>query len=131
MVHKAVYEARSAVTLGKDPTLRKEAPHTQIRDVPPAEPPINYFSTTPGGIIEFKAGGSDKVLGRVKLNTDHITGEVIAPNVKAEEKRARIAAGVGGAEQRQVDALAERLKGIRRHAPAGHRWALSSALTPL
>ena len=55
------------------------------------------------------------MLGRVKLNKDHITGGVIAPNVKVEEKRAHIAAGVDGAEQRQVDTLplAECLKGIR------------------
>ena len=101
------------VTLGKDPTLRKEAPHTQIKEAPPAETPFIYFSTAPGGIIEFKAGGSDKVLGRVELEKDHITSEVIALNVKAEEKHAHIAAGVDEAEQRQVDAMAERLKGIR------------------
>ena len=104
--HKAAYEASSAV---KVPSLHKEAP---LRDAP-----IIYSGTAPGGIIELKAGGSDEVLGRVELGKDHITGEVIAPNDKAEEKRAHIAAGVDGAKQRQVDALAERLKGIRRRAP--------------
>ena len=113
--HKAAYKARSAV---KDPTLHKEAPHTQIKEVHPADTSIiyfKYFSTAPGGIIELKASGSGKVLGRAELNKDHITGEVIAPNVKAEEKRAHIAAGVDGPEQHQLDALplAEHLKDIR------------------
>ena len=112
MAHKAAYKARSAVTLDKDPTLRKKAPHTRIKEAPPAKTPIIYFSAVLDGIIEFKANCSDEVLGRVELDKDHITGEVIAPNVKAEEKCARIAAGVDGAEQRQVNALAKRLKGI-------------------
>ena len=102
--------------------LYKEVPHMQIKEATPAEAPFIrvYFSTTLSGIIEVKPGGSDEVLGRAKLSKDHITGEVIAPNVKAEEKRAHIAAGVDGAQQRQVGTPAKHLMGIRRHAPAEH-----------
>lgn len=123
--HKAAYEAHT----GKDLTRHKEAPHTKIKEASPTETDVLYFNTAPGGILEFKVDGSDKVLGRVKLNKESVTGEVLMPNVRAEERRACIAAGVNEAEPAQVRALAERLKGIQRRAPAEHRWVLSCALT--
>ena len=49
------------------------------------------------------------------------------PNVRADKARACIGACADKAELRQVRALAERLKGIRRRAPVEHRWVLSSA----
>ena len=49
---------------------------------------------------------------------------MIAPNVRAKNAAKLIEEGAKKAEQGQVQALAERLKGIRRRAPAAHRWSL-------
>ena len=75
-------------------------------------------------MLEFTAEDGNDVLGRVEVNQNGVTGELIAPNVRTDEGAKLISAGVEAAEQGRVHALAERLKGIRRCAPADHRWSL-------
>ena len=110
------YEARIAAARKGLPTAKpKEAPRVQHNIC---------INTAPGGVLEFTAEDGNDVLGRVEVDENRITGEIIAPNVRTDKGEKLISAGVEAADQGRVHALAERLKGIRRRAPTDHRWSL-------